>query len=77
MEEYSRPAETFFQESVEDTVYGQDLQKLDTQDRESVALVKECGEAGPQYFYTKNEYSNGYQIWYKALNPFLWYGFQA
>ena len=73
-EEYSEPAEGLFAESVEDTVYDQNVRKLDASNENEVVLVEDCAGAGPQYFYADGQYANGRQIWRKALNPFLWYG---
>ena len=73
-EEYNKPAEGLFAESIEDTIYDQNIQKLDASDEDGVVLVEDCAGAGPQYFYADGKYANGRQIWRKALNPFLWYG---
>ena len=74
LEEYSESAEGLFAESIEDTIYGQNMRKLDASDEDGVVLVEDCDGAGPQYFYADGKYANGRQIWRKALNPFLWYG---
>lgn len=73
-EDYNEYLENMFSNDIENTVYDQNLNKLDLSNIENVILVEECDKYGPQYFYTKNEFVNGYQLWYKALNPFLWYG---
>ena len=73
-EEYNKPAEGLFAESIEDTIYDQNMRKLDASDEDRVVLVEDCAGVGPQYFYADGQYTNGRQIWRKALNPFLWYG---
>ena len=76
-EEYSQSAEGLFAESIEDTIYDQNMRKLDASDEDEVVLVEDCAGAGPQYFYADGQYANGRQIWRKALNPFLWYGIKS
>ena len=73
-EEYNELAEGLFTKSIEDTIYDQNMRKLDTSNKDEVVLVEDCIDAGPQYFYADSQYANGRQIWRKALNPFLWYG---
>ena len=73
-EYYSASIENMFAESMEDTVYGQDMRKLDLADSDGVVLVEDCAGAGPQYFYADGSYTNGLQVWRKAFNPFVWCG---
>lgn len=73
-EDYSEIAENLFAKGIEDTVYRQDMTKLDPSDADNVVLLEDCLGTGPQYFYFDGECVNGKQVWRKALNPFIWYG---
>lgn len=75
-EDYNEIAEKAFSKSLDDTVYRQDMTKLDISDINNTVLLEDCLGTGPQYFYFSGKYANGNMIWRKALNPFIWYGVQ-
>lgn len=74
--EVPEPLQQFICDRLNSVVFSQSMRYLpDSQEGIDYVCIQTNSEINPKmYFYTDHEMQGNFEIWYKALDPFIWYG---